>query len=107
MNPALLNPPPPCVWRVHAGTNRSPRDCINSRPSIRAKTPTLLDRSVEPQQQQAADLILTQPFPEAEITALCDRLWSLLTSAASVSCWEHETFRAELLGLLAHHEYSH
>ena len=61
-------------------------------------------RHVEPQ-KKAADIVLTQPFREAELIALADALLTLLAGASLVHPWEHETFRAELVDLLANHEY--
>ena len=62
------------------------------------------DRYVEPQKAWA-DLVLHQPFEESQLVELCDRLWTLLTNAAVIARWEHETFRAKLLTHLANHEY--
>ncbi len=62
------------------------------------------DRYVEPQKKHA-DLVLTQPFQEASVAALAARLWTLLSNASLVPSWQHETFRAELVALLTHHEY--
>jgi uridine kinase len=62
------------------------------------------DRYVAPQKRWA-DLVLTQPFRETELVTLANRLWDLLVNASLVNPWEHETFRAELVDLLANHEY--
>ena len=64
------------------------------------------DRYVEPQKEWA-DVNLAQPFRERELLHLSDRLWAVLARGAVVPCWERETFRAELLELLANHEYCH
>ena len=63
-------------------------------------------RYVEPQKRHA-DLVLHQPFEEPELLQLADRLWEILHRAAVVHPWQHETFRAELVGILAHHEFCH
>lgn len=57
------------------------------------------DRYVEPQKKHA-DLVLAQPFRDAELRALANRLWDLIHRAALMPAWMHETFRAELLELL-------
>ena len=64
------------------------------------------ERYVEPQKQHA-DLVLHQPFREAELLELADRLWTILYRAELAPSWQHETVRAELITLLADHEYSH
>lgn len=61
------------------------------------------DRYVEPQRKWA-DLVLTQPFTAEAIAMFADRLWPLLAAAGLLPSWMHETFRAELIGLLATHE---
>jgi uridine kinase len=61
-------------------------------------------RYVEPQ-KKVADIVLTQPFREAELVELADALWTRLAGASLVHPWERETFRAELVDLLANHEY--
>lgn len=61
-------------------------------------------RYVEPQKKYA-DVILAQPFREAELLLLADRLWHILSATSVLRPWQHETFRAELLALLANHEY--
>ena len=71
---------------------------------LRTAVVPMHDRYVEPQKQWA-DIILTQPFQEKQILNLCDRLWPLLADTGVIPCWEHETFRAGLLDLLANHEY--
>ena len=71
---------------------------------LRTAVAPMHDRYVEPQKNWA-DLVLTQPFQEMQLLELCDRLCPLLTHAGVLACWEHETFRAGLLGLLANHEY--
>lgn len=81
-----------------------PRELVEHQ--LRTAVAPMHDRYVEPQKKHA-DLILTQPFQEAQIADLSARLWSLLSRPAAIPCWEHETFRAELLGHLAHHEYCH
>jgi len=60
-------------------------------------------RYVEPQKRRA-DLVLAQPFVEAEVVALAQRLWSLVEATAPLPPWMHETFRAELLARLLTHE---
>jgi uridine kinase len=71
---------------------------------LRTDVAPMHDRDVEPQ-KRCADLVLNQPFQETQLLELCDRLWPLLTDAGAIARWEHETFRAELIGLLANHEY--
>jgi uridine kinase len=62
------------------------------------------DRYVEPQKRWA-DLVLSEPFQAVELGKLASRLWALLERATLVQPWMHATFRAELLELLAKHEY--
>ena len=61
-------------------------------------------RFVEPQ-KKCADIVLAQPFRDAELATLAEALWTRLSAASLVHPWEHETFRAELTDLLANHEY--
>jgi uridine kinase len=70
---------------------------------LRMEVAPMHDRYVEPQKQWA-DLILTQPFQEAQLSDLSERLWPIMMSA-DVPRWEHETFCAKLISNLAHHEY--
>jgi uridine kinase len=67
---------------------------------LRTAVAPMHERYVEPQKRHA-DIILAQPFREAEVRMLTDRLWTLLSEARVVEPWRHETFRAELLSLLA------
>jgi uridine kinase len=71
---------------------------------LRTAVAPMHERYIEPQKAWA-DIVLAQPFSEGQLLDLSNRLWSLLTSAGANACWEHAAFRAELLGLLAHHEY--
>jgi uridine kinase len=71
---------------------------------LRTAVMPMHERYVEPQKKWA-DLVLTQPFEEEQLADLADRLWALLDRASLVPPWMHETFRAELFDLLAHHEY--
>lgn len=71
---------------------------------LRSAVLPMHDRYVEPQKKYA-DLVLTQPFRESELLELASRLWTLLSNAELLRPWQHETFRAELLSLLAQHEY--
>lgn len=71
---------------------------------FRTEVAPMHDRYVEPQKKWA-DVVLTQPFQEAEVVQLADRLWPLLADAALLQPWMHETFRAELVTQLANHEY--
>lgn len=57
------------------------------------------DRHVLPQKRWA-DLVLGQPFREAALHELADRLWALMEAAAPCAPWMHEMFRTELLSLL-------
>jgi uridine kinase len=61
------------------------------------------DRYVAPQKRWA-DLVLAQPFREADVHRLAEALWALLSENDLVPCWMHETFRTELLSLLLNHE---
>ena len=61
------------------------------------------DRYVEPQKKYA-DVVLAQPFEERELLSLADRLWTLLNQVALVDSTTPETFRSQLLSLLANHE---
>lgn len=67
---------------------------------LRTAVAPMHERYVEPQKRHA-DVILTQPYREAELLQLADRLWALLARSGVVESWMHETFRAELLSLLA------
>ena len=78
------------------------RDAIEHQ--LRTAVVPMHDRYVEPQKKWA-DVILTQPFQEEQISYLCDRLWPLLAETGDLPGWEHATFRTGLLELLAHHEY--
>jgi uridine kinase len=62
------------------------------------------ERYVEPQRKHA-DLVLRQPFEEASLLELSERLWGLLARASLRERWQHETFRADLVALLSRHEY--
>jgi uridine kinase len=61
-------------------------------------------RYVEPQKRWA-DVILTQPFQEADLLHLADRLWTLRGADAPSTARRHETFRFKLLALLQSHEH--
>lgn len=65
----------------------------------------LYARYVEPQKKWA-DLVLTQPFSETDITRLADRLWPLLASGPDSLARKPETFRADLLTLLHTDEHA-
>ncbi|HUR58080.1 MAG TPA: uridine-cytidine kinase [Opitutaceae bacterium] len=71
---------------------------------LRTAVAPMHNRYVEPQKKHA-DLVLAQPFAERELLGLAGRLWTLLSRAQLVEPWMHETFRAELLSLLANHEH--
>jgi uridine kinase len=71
---------------------------------LRTAVVPMHDRYVEPQKKHA-DVVLAQPFRENELLALADRLWAPLSRAQLVEPWMHETFRSELLSLLANHEH--
>lgn len=62
------------------------------------------DRYVEPQKRWA-DVVLAPPFSAERLVGLADRLWPMLSHAGLGHRWEREAFRAELIELLAHHEY--
>jgi uridine kinase len=62
------------------------------------------DRYVEPQKRWA-DLILIQPFDSAELRVLAGRLWSLLSASDDTPAENENAFHAQLLSLLADHEY--
>jgi uridine kinase len=80
------------------------RDLVEHQ--LRTAVVPMHDRYVEPQKRWA-DVVLIQPFQEDQLADLGDRLWALLTRAALKPCWEHETFRADIIELLANHEYCH
>lgn len=71
---------------------------------LRTAVAPMHDRYVEPQKKYA-DVILAQPFEERELLNLADKLWALLSRARLANRWMPETFRSELLSLLANHEY--
>lgn len=73
---------------------------------LRAAVLPMHARYVEPQKRHA-DIVLAQPFREAELSALSARLWSLLRDAEVLAPWQADTFRDELFSLLSHHEYCH
>ncbi|MES2696931.1 MAG: uridine kinase [Verrucomicrobiota bacterium] len=64
------------------------------------------ERYVEPQKAHA-DIVLAQPFREADLLALADRLWPLVSNAGLMTPDRRDSFRTDLLSTLAHHEYSH
>ena len=78
------------------------RDAIEHQ--LRTAVVPMHDRYVE-RQKKWADVILTQPFQERQIADLCDRLLALAAGAGVIPAWEHESLRAGMLDLLAHHEY--
>lgn len=63
-------------------------------------------RYVEPQKRHA-DVVLAQPFRDAEVAQLAHRLWEILNRAALVEPWARDSFESELLTQLAPHEYCH
>ncbi len=73
---------------------------------LRAAVLPMHSRYVEPQKRHA-DIVLAQPFRDAELAALSARLWTLLRDAELLAPWQTETFREELHSLLSHHEYCH
>lgn len=60
-------------------------------------------RYVEPQKQWA-DVILSHPFSESDITRLAARLWALLQAGSPSSSPMPEAFRADLFNLMHSHE---
>lgn len=62
-------------------------------------------RYVEPQ-KRFADVVLEQPFQEAQVIDLAQRLWSLTENITPLAAGMPETFRTELLSSLLNHEYS-
>jgi uridine kinase len=62
------------------------------------------DRYVAPQ-KKLADIVLTQPFSESQLSTVADRLWELLANASLVGTRDHASFRAQLTAALANHEY--
>jgi uridine kinase len=66
---------------------------------LRTTVMPLHNRYVEPQRKWA-DIVLAQPFQEAEVFRLADRLWRLDERAAPLSAGTHAAFRAKLAGLL-------
>jgi uridine kinase len=79
-----------------------PRDAVEYQ--LRTAVAPMHERYVEPQKKWA-DVILTQPFEEPQLLALANRLWSMLDRASLTARWDRETFCAEFLRLIAHHEY--
>lgn len=77
-------------------------DAVQQR--LRTLVEPMHDRYVEPQKRWA-DVILEQPFKEADVLLLADRLWSLLNAAGAAGSQDRASFRTELVGLLANHEY--
>jgi uridine kinase len=73
---------------------------------LRTAVVPMHERYVEPQKKWA-DLVLTQPFQEADVAALTGRIWAMLASAWLVQPWEHETFRSELFDLLLNHQHEY
>ncbi len=61
------------------------------------------ERYVAPQKRWA-DLVLAQPFREAQVLKLATRLGSLVEHATPLSPGLNETFRADLIALLLQHE---
>lgn len=88
--------------------SRDTRERGYSADSVRQRLSSMVlpmhERYVEPQKRWA-DLVMPQPFREADVHHLAEQLWPLLNTNAVVPCWMHETFRAELLSLLVDHEY--
>lgn len=77
-------------------------DAVHQR--LRTLVEPMHERYVEPQKRWA-DVILEQPFKEADLRRLADRLWNLLDAAGAAGGRSRENFRAELVRLLANHEY--
>lgn len=73
---------------------------------LRTAVEPMHDRFVEPQKKWA-DFVLTHPFAESDLVALSDRLWEMLARASLAPPWMHETFRAELFGLLSTHAHEY
>ncbi len=63
------------------------------------------ERYVEPQKRWA-DIVLSQPFQEADVNRLADRLHPLLQETGVFPASLQETFRAELLSVLVAYAYS-
>lgn len=77
-------------------------DAVHQR--LRTLVEPMHDRYVEPQKRWA-DVILEQPFQEADLRRLADRLWVLLEAAGAARDGARDEFRAQLVDLLANHEY--
>lgn len=78
------------------------RDAVEYQ--LRTAVAPMHERYVEPQKKWA-DVILTQPFEEAQLLGLANRLWSILNRASLTARWDRESFGAEFLRLIANHEY--
>lgn len=98
----------PAALRLARRVSRDTAERGYSSQEVRQRlTTTVLpmhDRYVEPQRRWA-DLVLSQPFREADVQLLADRLWDLLSQTGLFPYWMHETFHAEMLSVLVDHEY--
>lgn len=79
------------------------RSAESVRAQFRATVAPMHERHVEPQRGWA-DLVLTQPFRKADLLALGDHLWSLLTAAVPLRPWLRAPFQHQLLTRLTRHE---
>jgi uridine kinase len=82
------------------------RSAAGIRRQFRTVVRPMHERYVEPQKRWA-DVVLTQPFKEADLLHLADRLWTLLKIDSRLPAWMRETFRVELLTLLQSHEHGY
>jgi uridine kinase len=71
---------------------------------LRTAVAPMHDRYVEPQKKWA-DVILEQPFQEADLLRLADRLWGLLLESELMPVTSHDEFRERLVSVLLDHEY--
>jgi uridine kinase len=80
------------------------RSAADIRRQFRTVVAPMHRQYVKPQKCWA-DVILTQPFKEADLLHLADRLWTLLRTGSPAPSWMRKTFRVELLTLLQCHEH--
>lgn len=75
------------------------RGAAGIRRQFKASVAPMHRRHVAPQVRWA-DVVLHQPYGEADIRHLHESLWRLLQSGSLLPAWMRETFRAELTALL-------
>lgn len=75
------------------------RNPAGVRRQFRVAVAPMHRRHVAPQARWA-DVVLHQPYSDADIRQLHESLWGLLHSGSLLPAWMRETFRAELTALL-------